>query len=161
MLLNNPFRPALETVAIAIAALFVLLMLQGAAFPQDPGPTPVPASESLEQTGMEYGVQEELAQWWGWCLRHGNVVFRPSKNWRVIGRGECGRQGEEKLKVTGAPAGRPPFASMTRTQGFRPFVRDGFLVGLWSDGWSYQTSPSTDIGVGPPVAVIWTEGVPE
>lgn len=150
MLFNSPVKTLFAS--LAIAALFVLLMLQGAAYP-GPGPTPIPAADS------DGDVHRELAEWWDWCLRHPNCVMRPNRVYRVTGRGVSGRDFDEKLKVTGALPGRPPFASMIRTQTYRPFVRDGVLVGLWSDGWSYQTSSSTDIGVGPAQAVDYE--VPE
>ena len=149
-LTENPIAVILLGLGILLLSLYVgAVMIYG----QEAAPTPISAADS------DGDVQRELAEWWSWCLAHPKCVMRPSKNWRVIGRGESGRQAEEKLKVTGALPGRPPFASMIRVQGFRPFVRDGVLVGLWSDGWTYQTSSSTNIGVGPADNVIYE--VPE
>ena len=139
---------------------FLLLLLAGwallsarKAYPQDPGPTPDPSAYE--------SVQEEYADWWSWSLRHPNVIVRKSRVAEARGRGVSGREKEEKLKVTGALPGRPPFASMIRSIDYEPFIRDGWLVGLWAQtNWVYETSSSTDIGLGPPEVDVYEE-VPE
>ena len=137
-----------EYFGIALLVLGIAFIVYGflctAAYSQEAesGPTPNP----IDYTS----VQGELQDWWDWCLRHPNVLLREAKRYKVIGEGGgfCGRNFQQKLKVVGALAGRPPFASMTRTATYRPFIRDGYIRGLWSDGWNYQTSDSTDIGQG-------------
>ena len=148
-----------KTIAgVMMFLVFVLLLwaavmlFTGAAFAQDPGPTPDPGEYST--------AQEHLSAWWEWCLVHPNVIMRKSRVAQARGRGVSGRECEEKLKVVGAPVGRPPFASMTRSIEYEPYIRDGWLVGLWASGWTYETSSSTDIGVGPPEVDVYEE-VPE
>jgi len=132
-----------DKIRVVILVLLILALLTWlfvfSSFGQVPGPTPNPADYS--------SVQEELGANWAWAIRHPNCVMRPSKTYRNIGR-----DFEEKLKVVGAPVGRPAWNSMIRSRTFRPFVRDGKLVGGWADDWTYQTSSSTSIGVGPPSA---------
>ena len=138
---------------LVLIAYVVVMLAAGAAYPQDPGPTPDPAGYST--------VQEELAAWWEWCLVHPNVLMRKSRVAEARGRGVSGREREEKLKVVGALPGRPPFASMIRTVNYEEFIRDGWLVGLRAQTtWVYETSDSTDIGVGPPEVDVYEE-VPE
>lgn len=148
----NRVSSNLTQVLLAVAIGLLLCCFCQEAWGQAPGPTPNPAEYET--------VQQELADWWGWCLRHPNVVMRPSRDSVAVGRGRCGMITEEKLKVTGALSGRPPFASMTRSQEVIEKKRDGWLVGLNLQGWSYQTSSSTNIGVGPPDEDLH-EGVPE
>ena len=138
---------------VFIGWAILLLCYPASVFPQDPGPTPDPSAYET--------VQEEYADWWAWSLRHPNVIVRKSRVAEARGRGVSGREKEEKLKVVGAPAGRPPFASMTRTISYEKFIRDGWLVGLWAQtNWVYGTSSSTDIGLGPPEVDVYEE-VPE
>ena len=149
---NGPIAGVMLFLVFVLLLWVAVMLFTGAAFPQDPGPTPNPA---------DYGtVQEELGAWWEWCLVHPNVLMRKSRVAEARGRGVSGREREEKLKVVGALPGRPPFASMIRTVNYEEFIRDGWLVGLWASGWTYETSSSTDIGVGPPAVDVYEE-VPE
>jgi len=122
----------------------------------DPGPTPAPYAESEEYSD----IQGELAAWWEWCLRHSNVLVREDKRWAVYNaEGGWELPFMVKLKVVGPPPGRPPFASMWRFQTYTEFrhPETGELLGLRGQGFSYQTSASTDIGQGGFKRVVWPD----
>lgn len=151
MLFNSPIKTLFAS--LAIAALFVLLMLQGAAYP-GPGPTPIPAADS------DGDVHRELSEWWDWCLRHPNVIVREDKRWAVYNvEGGWELPFITKLKVVGALAGRPPFASMWKFQTYEEFRHPTTeeLLGLRGQGFSYQTDSSTGIGQGEFKRVVWPD----
>lgn len=128
-------------VLIFIAWIILLLCWPTSTY-GDPGPPPNPADYPT--------VQGELMAWWEWCWIHPNKLWRVDKKIRVHTAGGTNiRDGMEKMKVVGAPAGRPPFASIIRYETFRPFIDwAGQTRGAMSNGWTYFTSSSTDIGQG-------------
>ena len=129
--------------AILVIAALLSVIVRGV-LAQSPAPSPSPGS------GQE---------WFDWMRRHPMAVKRTSKAWQLRNHS---RNLQIMVKLPGPPwtSGSEGVRSVSATAIFAPKINiAGDVIGLNKQGWVYTVSDSTDIGIGPPTFVEWTQGV--
>lgn len=124
------FLARLGLLALVLGGIW-LIVLAARSLAQEAKPTPIPATAE---------------EWFNWFREQKLVKERVSEVYDKFGRTSI-------IQVTLPDEVRPKNApaSVSATATYSPLkAKDGQLRGLLKNGWTYQTSASTDIGTGAP-----------